>query len=101
MENPSNYNLAVPSTHLVYSEILSVTSAMRRNARWATPAAYYPAATRTSFASSLGLRAGPDVEATANRPAAKRDFDLMVGFEELKRNIRNTNGVSDENETHL
>lgn len=92
MENPSTYNLAVPSTHLVYSEILSVTSAMRKNSRWATPAAYYPVSTRTSFASSLGLRAGLDVEATTAKPVGRRDFDLMVGFEELKRNVRASNG---------
>jgi brefeldin A-resistance guanine nucleotide exchange factor 1 len=96
MENPSNYNLAVPSTHLVYSEILSVTSAMRKNSRWATPAAYYPTSAPTSFASSLGLRTGLDVQPTPNKPAGRRDFDLMFGFEELKRNIRATSGKSEE-----
>ena len=96
MENPSSYNLAVPSTHLVYSEILSVTSAMRKNSRWATPTAYYPAAARASLATSFGLRAAVSqgVEPNANsRVSGKRDFDLMVGFEELKRDIRASNGM--------
>jgi golgi-specific brefeldin A-resistance guanine nucleotide exchange factor 1 len=96
MQNPSSYNLAVPSTHLVYSEILSVTSAMRKNSRWATPTAYYPAAARASLATSFGLRAAVSqgVDPNSNsRISGKRDFDLMVGFEELKRDIRASNGM--------
>ncbi|KIM32215.1 hypothetical protein M408DRAFT_326851 [Serendipita vermifera MAFF 305830] len=98
MENPSSYNLAVPSTHLVYSEILSVTSAMRKNSRWATPTAYYPAAARASLATSFGLRAAVSqgVETSSNtRVSGHRDFDLMVGFEELKREIRGSNDLLD------
>lgn len=107
MENPSSYNLAVPSTHLVYSEILSVTSAMRKNSRWATPAAYYPSsyssssssARASSLASSLGLRAAVSGSTGASGDAplkgqVRRDVDLMVGFEELKRDVRASNGQS-------
>lgn len=80
----------MPSTHLVYSEILSVTSAMRKNSRWATPTAYYPATARASLASSMGLRY---VEDSSSRTSGKRDFDLMVGFEELKRDVRAAAGL--------
>lgn len=86
------YNLAVPSTHLVYSEVLSVTSAMRKNSRWATPAAYYPTGASASLASSLGLRTGTTADASITN--GRRDFDLMVGFEELKRTIRTSSGKS-------
>lgn len=80
----------------MYSEILSVTSAMRKNSRWATPTAYYPASARASLASSLGLRAvvsGDDnTNTVGSRVQGRRDVDLMVGFEELKRDVRASNG---------
>lgn len=87
MDSQSKYNLAVPSTHLVYSEILSVTSAMRKNSRWATPTAYYPSSARVSLASSLGLRAATNNE-REGRVQGRKNVDLMVGFEELKRDVR-------------
>ena len=78
----------------MYSEILSVTSAMRKNSRWATPTAYYPASARASLASSLGLRAAVsgDENTMGSRIQGRRDVDLMVGFEELKRDVRASNG---------
>jgi len=91
---PDTYNLAVPATHVVYSEILSVTSAMRKNARWATPAAYYPSHGRASLATSMGLRTGTQAGATTNtKGRPRKEFDLMLGFEDLKRDIRGTSGM--------
>ena len=91
---PDTYHLAVPTTHVVYSEILSVTSAMRKNARWATPTAYYPSQGRASLASSMGLRPGTQAGASANNKGrSRREFDLMLGFEDLKRDIRGTSGT--------
>ncbi|CAG8590145.1 1036_t:CDS:10, partial [Acaulospora colombiana] len=91
MQNPPRFNLAVPSSHLVYSEILSVTSAMRKNSRWATPTAYFPTSTSASLASTFGLRVAmnPDVAPSQSRThSSGTDVDLMMGFEELKRDIR-------------
>lgn len=91
---PDTYNLAVPATHVVYSEILSVTSAMRKNARWATPTAYYPSHGRASLATSMGLRTGTQAGAPASTKGhSRREFDLMLGFEDLKRGIRGTSGT--------
>ncbi|KAG9021684.1 hypothetical protein FS842_006498 [Serendipita sp. 407] len=95
MSNGTDYNLAVPSTHLVYSEILSVTSTMRKNSRWATPIAYYPTPARASasLASSLGLRAAVHMDAdgaskSRQQQPVRTEVDLMVGFEQLKRDVR-------------
>jgi len=91
---PDTYNLAVPTTHVVYSEILSVTSAMRKNSRWATPTAYYPSQGRASLASSMGLRPGTQAGTITNTKVhSRREFDLMLGFEDLKREIRGTSGT--------
>ena len=99
---PDTYNLAVPATHVVYSEILSVTSAMRKNARWATPTAYYPSHGRASLATSMGLRTGTQAGATVNtRVHSRREFDLMLGFEDLKRDIRGTSGARGPSLSHL
>ncbi|KAG8844780.1 GDP/GTP exchange factor for ARF, partial [Serendipita sp. 405] len=95
MSTGTDYNLAVPSTHLVYSEILSVTSTMRKNSRWATPIAYYPTPARASasLASSLGLRAAVHTDAdgaskSRQQQPVRTEVDLMVGFEQLKRDVR-------------
>ncbi|KAG8832745.1 GDP/GTP exchange factor for ARF [Serendipita sp. 399] len=92
MSTNAEYNLAVPSTHLVYSEILSVTSTMRKNSRWATPIAYYPTSARASLASSLGLRAAANTvdggDASKAKQPVRTEVDLMVGFEQLKRDVR-------------
>ena len=91
MDSQSSYNLAVPNMHLVYSEILSVTSAMRKNSRWATPTTYYPSSARVSLASSLGLRAATS-NAREGRVQGRKNTDLMVGFEDLKRDVRASTG---------
>ncbi|KIO27117.1 hypothetical protein M407DRAFT_73603 [Tulasnella calospora MUT 4182] len=46
--------MAIPPLHLVWSEILSVTSAMRKNSRWASSQPGPPKA--TNLATSMGLR---------------------------------------------
>ena len=89
---PDMYNLAVPTTHIVYSDI--VNSSIRKNARRATHTAYYPSQGRASLASSMGPRPGTQAGATANTKGHyRREFDLMLGFEDLKRDIRATSGT--------
>ncbi|KAG9092244.1 hypothetical protein FRC07_011706, partial [Ceratobasidium sp. 392] len=71
--------------HIVYSEIISVTSVMRKNSRWATN---FGTNRRRDMhlATSMGLRRG-SVENTGS-PGPRREVDLMGGFEYLKRKIR-------------
>lgn len=93
--------------HLVYAEVLAVTSAMRKNQRWASAAqASYPymsgssrlngsqAVGGTGFSSSgskrplLGAR-------TAETSDSKqgRSIGLMGGFSELRLLLRETEGA--------
>ena len=87
----SEANGTVPPIHVVYSEILAVTSVMRKNSRWASP--NQTINTRDSaLASNLGLRKSGPVRANAQRQGSSED-ELMSGFEELKRALRNVDGA--------
>lgn len=83
--------LSVSSRHLVFYEIIAVTTAMRRNSRWASA---QPGLSRgTSLASSMGLRApSGGNEASNNAGQNKHEVALMVGFDELKRTLHDTEG---------
>ncbi|KAG8748165.1 GDP/GTP exchange factor for ARF [Ceratobasidium sp. 414] len=76
--------------HIVYSEIISVTSVMRKNSRWATN---FGVNRRRDMhlATSMGLRRGT-VEHSGS-PGPRREVDLMGGFEYLKRKIRDVQDV--------
>ena len=78
-------SLSVSKRHIVCSEILSVTSAMRKNARWASGAQLY-ATKDDGLATSLGLRrAGASSEGQFG--GVRREAQLMAGFLELRREI--------------
>lgn len=77
--------------HIVYSEIISVTSVMRKNSRWATN---FGVNHRRDMhlATSMGLRRGT-LDDSSRSPGPRREVDLMGGFEYLKRKIRDVQGV--------
>ncbi|KAI0048190.1 Sec7-domain-containing protein [Auriscalpium vulgare] len=82
----------VSPKHVLYSEILSVTSAMRKNSRWASSTQTFN--TRDSaLASNLGLRRAGPSNAIATRPGSQEE-ELIAGFEELKRDLRNLSDIS-------
>ncbi|KAH8117228.1 Sec7-domain-containing protein [Phellopilus nigrolimitatus] len=84
--------LSVSKKHIICSEILSVTSAMRKNSRWAANA-QTPSYTRDSaLAASLGLRRA-SVSSGILNGSAKQEVQLMAGFLELKREIRSSNNI--------
>lgn len=87
----SEANGTVSPKHIIYSEALAVTAVMRKNARWASSSQTYN--TRDSvLASSLGLRKSSSVRSSSEQRGSSED-DLMLGFEELKRELRNVQGV--------
>lgn len=87
----SESNGTVSPKHIIYSEALSVTAVMRKNARWASSSQTYN--TRDSvLASSLGLRRTGPVRSNSEQRGSSED-DLMLGFEELKRELRNVQGA--------
>ncbi|KAF8644147.1 hypothetical protein AX16_008674 [Volvariella volvacea WC 439] len=78
--------------HVLYSEILSVTSAMRRNSRWASTT-HFVSPRDAGLGSDLGLRisnAGLNAGATGK---VSREADLIGGFQELKRLVRDISDV--------
>ncbi|KAF8498362.1 Sec7-domain-containing protein [Gautieria morchelliformis] len=84
-------NIVVSPKHLIEHEILSVTTSMRKNSRWAS-SARLRSARDTALASSMGLRQASVSDSTA-QGRERDDVDLMVGFEELKREVRDSENV--------
>lgn len=92
---PPSHGLAKPALspkHILYSEILAVTSVMRKNSRWAS--SHFSLSARDSaLASSLGLRR-PTLSDSPASQHGSTERDLMFNFQELKREIRNIEGPS-------
>jgi brefeldin A-resistance guanine nucleotide exchange factor 1 len=80
----------VSQKHVLYSEILSVTSAMRKNSRWASATHFVNTKDSSALGSNLGLRVSNSSQGARR---ISREADLMLGFEELKRAVRDIEGV--------
>lgn len=90
--------LAVSNRHIICSEILSVTSAMRKNSRWASYVQTPLYVRDDALAASLGLRrAGGSPDAPSS--SLRREVQLMSGFLELKREVLSTESMMHHN-TH-
>ena len=83
-------NITVLPKHLIEHEILSVTSSMRKNSRWAS-SARLRSARDTALASRMGLRR-TNVSDSTGKGHEREDVDLMAGFEQLKRDVRDVEG---------
>ena len=89
----SSTHHSVSRKHVLYSEILYVTSVMRKNSRWASSTQSLN--TRDSaLGSSLGLRISAPSQDPRVSGQGTREADLMAGFQELKRTVRDLHGVS-------
>ncbi|CUA75851.1 putative protein C211,03 [Schizosaccharomyces pombe 972h-] [Rhizoctonia solani] len=86
----SNWN-GRTHAHIVYSEIISVTSVMRKNSRWATNSGIQRRRD-AQLATSMGLRRGT-LDRQPRSPGPRREVDLIGGFEHLKRKIRDVQDV--------
>lgn len=76
--------------HLIENEVLSVTSSMRKNSRWATPPRLF-SARDTTLAYSMGLRRPSRYDIAKSYD--QEDIELMAGFEHLKREVREHQGI--------
>lgn len=83
---------SVSQKHVLYSEILAVTSAMRKNSRWAS-SAHTLNARDSALARNLGLRRSSPTFNSQSSARGSREADLMAGFQELKRIIRDVDGT--------
>lgn len=89
---------AVSLKHVLDSEIISVTSSMRKNSRWSSssPFVTVPSHTRDSLGSNLGLRISTpsqNIYGSPN-PSARisAEDELMCRFQDVKRSIRDVQG---------
>lgn len=83
---------AVSVKHVVLSEILAVTSVMRKNSRWALSTRSY--STRDSaLASSLGLRRVRQDSSNQSTSRGSTEQELMAGFQDLKRLLKDVEGL--------
>ena len=82
---------AVSAKHILLSEILSVTSVMRKNSRWALSTPSF--STRDSaLASSLGLRVSKSSYNMHASGHGSTEQELMTGFQDLKRLVKDIEG---------
>ncbi len=82
----------VSKKHVLHSEILLVTSAMRRNSRWATTTHFMTPSRDPAVGTSLGLRISSPSIPTLLR--IDREADLMAGFQDLKQTINEVESTS-------
>jgi golgi-specific brefeldin A-resistance guanine nucleotide exchange factor 1 len=82
----------VSRKHVLHSEILAVTSAMRKNSRWAS-STHTLNARDSALARNLGLRRSSPTFNSQASGRGSREADLMAGFQELKRTIRDVDGA--------
>ncbi|KAI0361936.1 Sec7-domain-containing protein [Trametes cingulata] len=86
--SPGNVTaISVSAKHILLSEILSVTSVMRKNSRWAlsTPSV---TARDSTLASSLGLRVSKTPLNAHAFGRGSTEQELMGGFQDLKQLVR-------------
>lgn len=83
---------AVSHKHVLYSEILTVTSVMRKNSRWAS-SSHFMSVKDSALGSNLGLRISTSSYASQSSGRGSRESELMGAFQGLKRAVRDVEGI--------
>ena len=78
--------------HVLLSEILSVTSTMRKNLRWASSTPVMVAKDSPALGTNMGLRISSPAHQTRRSGRGSREAELMAGFIELKRGVKDMKG---------
>jgi brefeldin A-resistance guanine nucleotide exchange factor 1 len=78
--------------HVLLSEILSVTSTMRKNSRWASATPVMAVRDSPALGTNMGLRISSPAHQTRISGRGSREAELMAGFIELKRGVRDMQG---------
>ncbi|KAH9901236.1 Sec7-domain-containing protein [Cubamyces lactineus] len=86
------FTFSVSPKHILLSEILSVTSVMRKNSRWALSV---PSVTSrdSTLASSLGLRVTKTAHSAYASGRGSTEQELMAGFQDLKRLVKDVEDI--------
>lgn len=82
---------SVSAKHILLSEILSVTSVMRKNSRWALSTPSFTSRD-SALASSLGLRVSKSSLNVYASGHGNTEQELMSGFQDLKRLVKDVEG---------
>jgi hypothetical protein len=91
-ESPPTTRRKVSPKHVLFSEILSVTSAMRKNSRWAS-STHVAGPRDASLGSNLGLRISTSSYSAQTNLRGSKEAELMAGFQEVKRIIKDVTGM--------
>ncbi|CAA7267940.1 unnamed protein product [Cyclocybe aegerita] len=87
--------------HVLLSEILAVTSAMRKNSRWATSTLVVAARDSPALGTNMGLRISSPAHQTRLSGRGAREAELMAGFIELKRGVKDIQDIRKADLTDL
>lgn len=79
--------------HVLLAEILSVTTTMRKNSRWASATPVMAVRDSPALGTNMGLRISSPAHQTRLSGRGSREAELMTGFIELKRGVRDIQGV--------
>ena len=90
--SPGDMHLSVSLEHVVLSEIFAVTAAMRKNSRWASRSVWR-SARDDALASSMGLRRAGTQSSSSVNLTERKEADLMLAFQDLKKDIYETSGI--------
>lgn len=78
--------------HVLLSEILVVTSVMRKNSRWASSTLVMAVRDTPALGTNMGLRISSPAYHTRLPGRGTREVELMAGFIELKRAVKDMEG---------
>jgi hypothetical protein len=84
---------SVSLKHILLSEVLSVTSVMRKNSRWAMSTNTYGSFSDSALASSFGLRRTRQYPEPYISDQGSKEQELMRGFQELRRLVKDIDGM--------
>ncbi|KAJ3515961.1 hypothetical protein NLJ89_g1417 [Agrocybe chaxingu] len=79
--------------HVLLSEILAVTSAMRKNSRWATSTLVVAARDSPALGTNMGLRISSPAHQSRLSGRGAREAELMAGFIDLKRGVKDIQDI--------
>ncbi len=79
--------------HVLLSEILAVTSTMRKNSRWASATPVMTVRDSPALGMNMGLRISSPAHQTRLSGRGNKEAELMAGFLELKRAVTHMQGT--------
>ncbi|KDR81436.1 hypothetical protein GALMADRAFT_239340 [Galerina marginata CBS 339.88] len=79
--------------HVLLSEILAVTSTMRKNSRWASSTLAMTVRDSPALGTNMGLRISSPAHRTRLSGRSTMEAELMAGFLELKRGVKDMHDI--------